>query len=785
MPMAAPRTLSSVSARRAPRTACLFLGSMLLVTAAASRAQPSADAAVALGKAALAEGRYEEALKHFEDGAKADRQAENRFRFYRALALQQQAESEPRKRESRLRRARKLYRKFLKNEPGSGAAHNNLAQVQRMLRRFDVEHLAAAEARETAARQRRDLALRRRAQAREGLQRAAQNLREVEQQLESGATSEADLEKAAQKAQAWKRALVSESAKADRADSELRAAQVTVSTYRSRLDHASQEAADSYRRAIELGESRRSIYLKNYAEYLDELGDWQAATASWNLLATQQPESEQPHRALMARYIESVPSSLAGQPPPPISQVRARSEELAAYLWGLLQRRQPARAVDAALEALEERQSWAEDVQGEMLTVVAVGLARRLYEPNELDETATGKRLAELAESSPVGAGAAQLLALHTADPSFDPASYRWWRQGDLERDPPRGVWPADGFRELIRSIGLHHQQQGRPPAAERFFRLAAEFRDREADPLAVGNLVDLYLDDGRFDRVQQLASEYEPRLALADAGRSSQVEKVFDYRRTLGGVYALVGAWGGEGQSNSAISQLGQALAAYNRLKERAPAAAAKVYRQTPEVTDLLARGYAATGRAEDNYALRLEAAERFQQKKDREAVLQVLGPILHQPPPPEVSPAIRKRYRRAVEDPEVQDLEALEQRGIEVDQPALDVHPNVVTGRLEARGSIVDPGVAEQRKQLEGLGRHRPAVELEGQGPAIEPEPGEPETREQENRKRAAELERLADAHLKRGDEESAKRYYRQALELVPDNQRIREILRRMESR
>ncbi len=768
---------------------CLLLGSTLLAVGSASLAQPSPDEAVKQGKVALTQGRYEEALQHFDAGAKAsaDRQSANRFRFYRALTLQRRAESEPRKQESRLRTAAKQYRKFLKVQPDSAAAHNNLGQVNRMLRRYDLEHLASAEPRETAASQLLSTARRRRDHAQAELETAIQELRYVEQRLESGAFSEADLEKASRKVQAWQRELAIAIAEADRADSELRAARARLSLYRTRLDRSTREAGDSYRRAIELEDERRPIFLRNYAEYLDELGEWQAATTAWKLLTVQLPGSRQPRRAMMNRYIESVPQTLPGEVPAEFrDQVRDRSVELAEYLWGLLDSNQPAAAVDAALQALEERQSWAEEIQGEFLTVVSVGLARRLYEPSKFGETTLAKRLSAIAESSPIGAGAAQILALHATDSSFDPTSYPWWQRGDLERDPPRGMWPTDGFRELIRSLGLYHQQQARPRQAEDFFRLAVDFQDQDADPAAVKNLVALFLDENRFDRVNELVSHSEPRLLLAEAAdyRSSRVEKIFDYRRTLGGVYALVGAWGDETQVTSAVSQLDHARGAYNRLSKSSPEAASEIYRYTPEVTDLLARGYAATRRDEENYVLRLEAAERFKQRGDSGAVMQVLGPILHQPPPPEVSKGTRKYYRRVVTDRQIkQDLEALQRHGIDIEQPALDVHPNA--REIERLDTTDGPDAEEQTRQLQELERRERTVVPAGREQTVDPENSSPEQREQERRERAAELVKRADSYLENGDLNSAARYYRQALELDPDNQRIKDRLRRIESR
>lgn len=165
---------------------------------------------------------------------------------------------------------------------------------------------------------------------------------------------------------------------------------------------------------------------------------------------------------------------------------------------------------------------------------------------------------------------------------------------------------------------------------------------------MSVNCLVVLNLERNRLDQVREAAAECESRLfdAKVEAYRSSRVEKIFDYHRSLGKIYALTGNWGDERTVASAIFQLDHALETYDRLEVESPEKAAEKYRYTPELTDLLARGYAQTGRLEKSYLVRLEAAERYQARGDQVAAAEVIEPIREQPPPETVAARTRTRY-------------------------------------------------------------------------------------------------------------------------------------------
>lgn len=260
--------------------------------------------------------------------------------------------------------------------------------------------------------------------------------------------------------------------------------------------------------------------------------------------------------------------------------------------------------------------------------------------------------------------GAAQILKLHSPSPDLDPEAYgEWLWDGTIEvvldlasdtSDNTRtsafdfsdldhvrgGFWPADGFRELVRALGRRFQEQGRYEQAADYFRLAADLRDDEVDAAAVSDLVALNLERDRLDMVQSLTREYEPRLFddKEESFLSSRVEKIFDYHRTLGGVYTLIEKWGDENTVDSAIFQLDKALDFYDRLEAKAPEKAAAKYHYTPELSEQLARAYEATGRLEESYRVRLDAVD-FHLERDRQTGVEMFEPIQDREPPPTTS--------------------------------------------------------------------------------------------------------------------------------------------------
>jgi len=514
------------------------------VDATAQSQQPEGTAEVLKrGQAALATAHPDEALALFERGYRdaPDRGAKHRFLFYRAVALQQQAEVN--KRKEPLNDAVPLYREYLADNPQSGVALNNLARA---------------------------------------------------------------LEDLGQPA----------------------------------------EAAECYKKAIALQDSRRFFYMENYARALSKAGDWAAASRVYRSLVKEQPMAQGPHAALMEHYLS------------------ADMKELPAYLWELLDAGQPERACLGALEALVRPggRPIAGDRAYEFLTLVTMGLSRMAYEPAELTTLEAGRRLQQLSGAAGWSDCARQILELHSR--AETPLRYGCWRHQKTSW-PPRGVTATEGFQALIRAIGRRHRDRGdrarglgekaaaqeaaaHLSAAQEAFNTAAQYfhlsldlnQGLGVDPVAFDELVRLEVGRDNVKAIAELADAYQRSLfeSKAMAYAEGQDERIYQFHRALGEMYAVLGVWGKSSQVQSAVFQLEHARETSQKLEQRYGSQLPEEYRFSPEMADLLARSYEGAHRSSDGWKLRLEQAERYQQAGDRDAVQEILAPVWHATPPPEL---------------------------------------------------------------------------------------------------------------------------------------------------
>ena len=371
-------------------------------------------------------------------------------------------------------------------------------------------------------------------------------------------------------------------------------------------------AAEFFEQALALEDDKQGLYLKNYAQFLDDAGEWEDATELWSRMVQEQPLSPALQKSMVERFGE------------------AGIEQLAGYLWELLEAGYARQAARSALDALSDGGGQARD-RIELLTIVSVALSRIPYEPAKFTELELAGRLTELGSDPDIGRGALDITMLHDIQ-ALDPRRYGWWAEKmDEFEDPPRGVWPADGFRGLVRSLGSRYKQIGEPRRAESYYRLAADLRPYDVDPVAIRDLTQLYIKENQLPKVNLLAEEYEDRLfhGKGDAYRNSRLRKIFEYHRTLGVLYATIGRWGDSSQVDSAIFQLEHAQEKSREVEERTEGALPEKYRFSPDMVNMLATGYVATEQPVRSYQLRVEEAERFQKQGDEEAVRKVLEPI------------------------------------------------------------------------------------------------------------------------------------------------------------
>ena len=371
-------------------------------------------------------------------------------------------------------------------------------------------------------------------------------------------------------------------------------------------------AAELFEQALAKEDDKQGLYLKNYAQFLDDAGEWEEATELWSRIVQEQPLSPALQKSMVERFGE------------------AGIEQLAGYLWELLEAGYARQAARSALDALADGGGKARD-RIELLTIVSVALSRIHYEPAEFTELELAGRLTELGSDPDIGRGALDIEMLHDVE-ALDPRRYGWWAEKtDEYEDPPRGVWPADGFRALVRSLGSRYKQIGEPGRAESYYRLAADLRPYDVDPGAIRDLTQLYIEENQLPKVNLLAEEYEDRLFRGKGGayRKSRLRKIFEYHRTLGVLYATIGRWGDSSQVDSAIFQLEHAQDKSREVEERTESAVPENYRFSPDMVNMLATGYVATEQPLKSYQLRVDEAERFQKQGDEEAVRKVLEPI------------------------------------------------------------------------------------------------------------------------------------------------------------
>ena len=392
-------------------------------------------------------------------------------------------------------------------------------------------------------------------------------------------------------------------------------------------------AAELFEQALAVrDDEKQGLYLKNYAQFLDDAGEWEEAKELYSRMVQEQPLSPALQKSMVERF------------------GKAGIEQLTGYLWELLEAGYARQAARSALDVLADGGGQARD-RIELLIIVSVALSRIPYDPAKFTELELAGRLTELDSDPDIGRGALDIKMLHDVE-ALDPRRYGWWADlGRANEDPPRGVWPADGFRALIRSLGSRYKQIGEPRRAESYYRLAIDLRRYDVDPAAIRDLTQLYIEENQLPKVNRLAEEYEDRLfrAKGAAYRSSRLRKIFEFHRTLGVLYATIGRWGDSYRADSAIFQLEHAQEKSREVEASVEGALPERYRFSPDMVNMLATGYVATDQPSRSFELRVEEAERYQQQGDAEAVRKVLEPIKTQ----ELPAGLRSRIDRLAVSP------------------------------------------------------------------------------------------------------------------------------------
>lgn len=394
-------------------------------------------------------------------------------------------------------------------------------------------------------------------------------------------------------------------------------------------------AAKNYQKAVSAADSRQGFYMKNYSELLEKMGEWRRAKELYVQLIQNHPISP----ALMQSMAESYSNHGLG--------------EIAGLTWNLLDAGYVRQSIEISLEAIRNSRDDFDESRVELLTVVCAGLAEGTGDFRQFSDSETGLQLQGLTADTLLGEGVNEVVRLYQVQ-EFDPSQYRWWAdRGSPRGDPDRGLWPVDGFRALIRSLGSRAKQSGNLSLAERYFRLAADLREWETDPVAVRALVQMYAEQDAYGRIDGVLEDYQVQLFEGKGGayRESRVEKIFQYHQTLGELYALIERWGNSSRVDSAIFQLEHAREKSIMLEDSTSKALPEKYQFTPQMVDSLAIGYERTGQVSRVTELRIDQAERYQKAGNIKATQRVLAPVKAI----EVPSSLQSRYQNLNVNPEI----------------------------------------------------------------------------------------------------------------------------------
>ena len=374
------------------------------------------------------------------------------------------------------------------------------------------------------------------------------------------------------------------------------------------------EIADqNYQKALAIKDSRQGVYLKNYAEFLEQTGDWEKAKEYYALLIAEHPLSPALRQTLASSYAEH------------------GSKDFAEYLWHLLDAGYINQTTRFALDSLQKSMNRNDEGRVDLLTIVSVSLAMRSDDYMESLDFRAADPSKSLLNDKLLSQGVQEIVHLHKGI-GLNRENYRWWiARGTGLGDPKVGVWPLDGFRALIRSLGSRSKQAGNPQMAEEYFRLAAEIERGSVDPMAVRAMVRMYAEADQFSKIDETLSQYRVRLfrGKSKAYGDSDVGRIFLYHQTLGELYALIGRWGDSSTVGSAIFQLEHAQDFSRELAGDSPEKLPAKYQFTPSMVESLASGYEKTGQPVAATRLRIDQAEFYKAANKPKAAVRVLAPV------------------------------------------------------------------------------------------------------------------------------------------------------------
>jgi tetratricopeptide (TPR) repeat protein len=360
--------------------------------------------------------------------------------------------------------------------------------------------------------------------------------------------------------------------------------------------------------AIDLGNTRRPLYLVNYGNVLAKSGDPFNAVCAYAEALYEQPDNAAAEEKLLEQLAKIEPSLVASTIWRSVDAgyVERAQEEALHFLYS-----HPSESVMAYLGVKKPQEPSPSSVQRELLNIVAVTLARQVLTPNNFGKTPVAEKLRTMATAKDdIAAGARDLLSLYTFD-GLESTKTGWW---SIHYDTaPPALDSRSAFTLLARSRAANARIAGFFFDSEQLYLAAVEITNGK-DSDAVIDLADLYCRLRRVESLDRLLTRYEQQLfdSHDDASRAQR----FRLHAAFGSMYATLGKWGNGDDRHAAIHHLEQALAL----------AADASLPVDAKLVELLATGYdkvdASPARA---LRFRLEWAKKFA-TEDRVAAAQKL---------------------------------------------------------------------------------------------------------------------------------------------------------------
>lgn len=389
-----------------------------------------------------------------------------------------------------------------------------------------------------------------------------------------------------------------------------------------------------YDRAVALKDERVSVYSINRAKLLAEMGN--------------APEALQASRAAVRldRNNQAAQSLTLA-----LLQKGGDAAALADYLRELHASGLVQHALETGMSELDTRKARREPI----LIAMAESLADPAFAdpPENFLKSDLAARLKQHATDGDIGKGIVELLDLYTKPVS--PLGLVWWRTDFMDYDEFRPKSRAAALLALARALGdrCRHAGPERYPCAEAYYQFAIDFTGASADPSAFLSLAEIYVNTGRTAELATIAKQYEQRLfrgKMTAYDRKNQ-PKIYQFHLALGMLYGYLNKWTDPGFApGGAIWQLNHALdtaAQYN-----ASAHGEQPIQVPLQAIALLSDGYLKQGAADQSARVRVEAAEQYAAKGDKEGARELLDPNWRRSLPPTVAtPLLQRIDRTAIE--------------------------------------------------------------------------------------------------------------------------------------